>query len=227
MSIVTVFTWTLVRSSELYPLFDHIQDMKEERNLNIHIPVYMIYYCYYNCIWFVQVHVMFFTAQIAAISRSKKNTTTLWLITGPALLNAVLHFEWLGKRATTDIKHVLNLGWYQAVTAITQRKVAMGVDIQQQLVEYARQSWSLLTLQFICYGYRYIIVQQYVCFADMSYVTWLRPCLRKYSAAVNIQDKVNTRYSTQFSSGNKTAYTTMHYSNDIRMSFLIPSVWTR
>lgn len=133
---MSVFTWTLVRSYELHPLFDHIWDMREERNLNIHIPVYMIYYCYYNCIWFVQVHVVFFTAQIAAIFSSKKNTTTLRLITGPALLNAVLHFEWLGKRATTDIKHVLSLGWNQAVTAIAQKKVAMGVDIQQQSVNH-------------------------------------------------------------------------------------------
>lgn len=70
MSIVTVVTWTLVRSYELYPFFDYIQDMREERNLNIHIPVYRIYYCY--CILFVQVRVMFFTAQIAAIFRSKK-----------------------------------------------------------------------------------------------------------------------------------------------------------
>lgn len=61
-------------------------------------------------------------------------------------------------------------------------------------------------------------------FADTSYVTWLRPRLRKYSAAVNVQDKVDTCYSILFSSGSKTAYTTMHYSIDVDIhSFLIPS----
>lgn len=52
----------------------------------------------------------------------------------------------LGKRATTDIKHVLNLGWYQAVTANTQKRVAMDVDIQQQLREYARQSMEYMNI---------------------------------------------------------------------------------
>lgn len=143
---MTVFTWTLVRSYELYP-FLIIFRIWEKRNLNIHIPVYMIYYCYYNCIWFVQVCVRcFLQHKVQRVLDPRKKKTMLGLITGPALLNPVLHFEWLGKRATTDIKHVFNLGWYQAVTAITQKRITMGLDIEQQLVENARQSWSLWIL---------------------------------------------------------------------------------
>lgn len=42
-----------------------------------------------------------------------------------------LHFK---KRATADIKHVLTLGWHQAITATAGNNGAIGEDMQPQPV---------------------------------------------------------------------------------------------